>query len=64
MDFASALIEGSLNNRLILLPSSSSDPLAFPHRLTPGAARLGQAAAASLNIFKYFHHKYKLYQEN
>ena len=36
----SALIEGMLKNTLLLPSSSSSDPLAFPHRLTSGTGRL------------------------
>ena len=43
----SALVEGSLKNRLLLLPLlPSSDPLAFPHRLMHGAAKLEKARAA------------------
>ena len=51
LQYTSVLIEGSLNNTLppsfffFFLLFSSSDPLVLPHRLTPGVARLGQAAS-------------------
>ena len=48
----SALIKGTLKNTLLLLVLPSSDPIAYPHRLAPGTASLGQTATGCLFLLK------------